>query len=58
MSDFFSRLSAKLVTFLHLKIKFHRFFVLALCTNFSAVAAMLPNMSKLNVILRSKCVNT
>ena len=46
MSDFFSRLSAKLVTFLDLKTKFHRFFVLALFTNFSAVAVMLPIMAK------------
>ena len=58
MSDLFSRLSAKLVTVLHLKTKFHRFYVLALFRNFSAVAAMLPIMAKLNVILRSECVNT
>ena len=58
MSDLFSRLSAKLVTFLHLKTKFHRFYILALFTNFSAVAAMLPIMAKLNIILRSECVNT
>ena len=53
MSDLFSRLSAKLVTFLHLKTKFHRFYILALFTNLSAVVAMLPIMAKLNVILRS-----
>ena len=58
MSDLFSRVSAKLVTFLHLKTKFHHFYVLALFTDFSAVVAMLPIMAKLNVILRSECVNT
>ena len=41
---FFSRLSAKLGTFLHLKAKFHLSYVLALFTNFSVVAAMLPVM--------------
>ena len=30
----------------------------ALFTNFSAVAAMLPIMAKLSVILKSKCLNT
>ena len=55
---FFSRLSAKLLTFWHLKTKFHRSYVLALFTNFSVMAAMLPIMAKLSVILRSECVNT
>ena len=32
------------LTFLHLKTEFHRSFVLALPTNFSVVAAMLPVM--------------
>ena len=54
----FSRLSARLVTFLHLKTKFHRSYVLALFTNFSVVAAMLPIMAKLSVILKSECANT
>ena len=54
----FSRLSARLVTFLHLKTKFHRSYVLALFTNVSVVAAMLRIMAKLSVILRSKCLNT
>ena len=54
---FFSRLSTKLVTFLHLKIKFHRFYVLAMFANISAVAEMLPIMTKLSVILKSECVN-
>ena len=58
MSDLFPRLSAKLVTFLHLKTKLHRSYVLELFTNFSVVAAMLPVMEKLSVILRSECVNT
>ena len=58
MPDLFSRLSTKLVTFLHLKTKHYRFYVLVLPINFSAVAAMLPIMGKLNVILRSLCVNT
>ena len=58
MSNLLSRLSAKLVTFLHLKTKFHRSCVLALFTHFSAVVAMLPVMAKLNVILKSDCVNT
>ena len=57
MSDFFSRLSAKLGTFSHLEIKFDHFYVLALSTNFSAVASMVPIMAKLNVILRSEFVN-
>ena len=57
MSDLFSRQSAKLVTFLYLKEVFHRFYVLALFTNFSVAAAMLPILAKLNVILRSECVN-
>ena len=55
MSNLFSRLRAKLVTFLHLKTKFHWSYDLAL---FSAVAAMLPIMAKLSVILKSECVNT
>ena len=50
--------SARLVTFLHLKTKFHRSYVLALFTNFSVVAAMLPIMAKLSVILKSECANT
>ena len=54
----FSRLSPRLVTFLHLKTKFHRSYVLALFTNFSVVAAMLPIMAKLSVILKSECANT
>ena len=58
MSNLFSRLSAKLVTFLHLKTKLHRSYILALFTNFSVVAAMLPIMAKLSVILRSEFVNT
>ena len=56
--DLFFRLSARLVTFLHLKTKFHRSYVLALFTNFSVVAAMLPIMAKLSVILKSECANT
>ena len=51
----FSRLSTKLVTFLHLKIKFHRFYVLAMFANISVVAEMLPIMAKLSVILKSDC---
>ena len=58
MSNLFSRLSAKLVTFSQLKTKFYRSCILALFTNFSAVAAMLPIMAKLSVILKSECVNT
>ena len=58
ISCLFSRLSAELVTFLHLKTKFHRSYILALFTNFSVVAAMLPIMTKLNLILKSECVNT
>ena len=57
MSHLFSRLNAKLVTFLHLKTKFHRFYVLALFTKFSVVTTMLPIMAKLNTILKSECVN-
>ena len=41
-----------------LKTKLHRSYVLELFTNFSVVAAMLPVMEKLSVILRSECVNT
>ena len=55
--DLFSRLSAG-SAFLHLKTKFHRSYVLALFTNFSEVAAMLPIMAKLSVILKSECANT
>ena len=40
------------------KTKFHWSCVLALFTNFSAVAALLPIMAKLSIILKSKCVNT
>ena len=40
-----------------LKTKFHRSYVLALFINISVVAAMLPIMAKLSVILRSECVN-
>ena len=58
MSDSFSRLSSKLVTFLNLKTKFHHSYVLALFTNFSVAVAMLPIMAKLSVILRPDCVNT
>ena len=52
--QFVFRLSAKLVTFLHLKTKFHWSCVLALFTNFSAVACYLL----WRVILKSECVNT
>ena len=38
VSSLFSRLSAKLVTFLHLKTEFHRTYVQTLFTNFSVVA--------------------
>ena len=41
ISDLFSRLSAKLITF-----TFHRSYVLALLINFSVVDAMLPIMTK------------
>ena len=58
ISDLFPRISARLVTFLHLKTKFYRSYVLALFKNFSMVAAMLPNMAKLSVILKSECANT
>ena len=54
ISDLFSRLNARLVTFLHLKTKFHRSYVLT----FTVVAAMLPIMAKLSVILKSECANT
>ena len=46
------------VTFLHLKTKSHLSYFLALFTNFSVVAAMLPIMAKLSIILKSECVNT
>ena len=51
-------LSAKLVTFLHLKTKFCCYFVLALFTNFTAVAVVLPILAELDFILRSECGNT
>ena len=54
----FPTLSAKLVIFIVLKTKFHCSYVLVLFKNFSVVAAMLPITEKLNVILRSECVNT
>ena len=47
----------KISNFLHLKTKFHRSYFLALFTNFSVVAAMLPIMAKLSVILKSECAN-
>ena len=50
--------SARLATFSHLKTKFHRSYVRALFANFSEVAAMLPIMAKLSVILESECANT
>ena len=37
---------------------FHLSYVLALFTNFSVVATMLPIMAKLSVILKSECPNT
>ena len=43
---------------LHLKKKYHCSYVLALFTNFSVAAAMLPIMPKLSIILISECVNT
>ena len=46
--------SARLVTFLHLKTKFHRSYVLALFINFIVVAIM----AKLSVILKSECADT
>ena len=46
ISDLFPRISARLVTFLHLKTKFYRSYVLVLFTNFSVVAKMLPIMVK------------
>ena len=58
ISDLVSRLSVKLVTFLDLKTKFHSYYVLALFANFSVVAAILPIIAKLTVILKSKYVNT
>ena len=57
ISDLFSRLSARLVTFTF-KAKFHCSYVLALFTNFSVVVVKLPFMAKLSVILKSECVNT
>ena len=48
----------KISNFVHLKTKCHRSYVLALFTNFSVVAAMLPITAKLSVILKSECVNT
>ena len=58
ISSLFSWQSAKLVTFLHLKIEFHRSYILTLITNFSMVVAKLPIMAKLNVILKSEFLNT
>ena len=58
MSGLLSRLRAKLVTFIHLKTEFHCPYFLALFTNVTVLAAMLPIMSKLNVILGSECVST
>ena len=58
ISNLFSRLSTRLVTCLHLKTKFHHSYILALFTNFSVVAAVLPIMAKLSVILNLECVNT
>ena len=58
ISELFSSASARLVTFLHLKTKFHCSYILALFTNFIVVAAMLPIMAKLSVILKPECVNT
>ena len=58
MSNLFTRISAKFVIFLHLKTKFHRSYVLALFTYFSAVATVLPIMAKLSDILKSECVTT
>ena len=46
------------MTFLHLETEFHRSYIVALLTNFSVVAAMVPIMAKLNVILMSECVKT
>ena len=54
----FSILSPKLVKFLHLNTKCHRSYVLALFTNFSVVAAVLPIMAKISVISKSECVNS
>ena len=47
-----------LLVTLHLKTEFRCSYFLALFTNFSVVTAILPIMPKLNVILRSECVNT
>ena len=58
ISNLFSRVSARLVTFLHLQTKFQHSYILAFITNFSVVAAMLPIMAKLSVILKSECANT
>ena len=58
ISNSFFRLSTRLVTCLHLKTKFHCSYILALFTNFSVVAAVLPIMAKLSVILNSECVNS
>ena len=54
----FSKISAKLVSFLYLKTEFYCSYVLALFTNFGVVAAIPPIMAKLIIILRSLCVNT
>ena len=58
ISNLLSRLSATLVTFLHLETKFHRSYFLILFTNFNVVAAMIPIMAKLGVILKSECADT
>ena len=58
MSNLFSRISAKLVTFSYLRTKFHHSYILALFTNFSVMAAMLLIMAKQSISLSSKCVNT
>ena len=46
------------ITFLYLKTKFHRSYVLTLFTTFSVVASMLPIIEKLIVILTSEYVTT
>ena len=50
ISTYFSRLSTKLVTFFHSKIKFHRSYALALFIRFSVAVAMLPIIAEKNVI--------
>ena len=56
--QFVFQTKCKISNFFAFKDKFHRSYVLALFTNFSVVAAMLPIMAKLSVILRSECVDT